>query len=135
MTEQKKLKLSKLDDEVEIAREDSWHILTVGQLKHEMQNLGEPHHKHNDWYTLKGAQWRPDAEAMIERHIELEADDMYEGWYDRAWDCINPEHIEKIQVILDQAFEDGHATNYWNYDQPVEIDILPTTAPKEGDTE
>ncbi|MNV92210.1 hypothetical protein D3C71_1867810 [compost metagenome] len=86
---------------------------------------------------------------------------MYEDWDERARDCIKPEHIEKIQAVLDEAFKGGYETEYWTYVNPVEIDIRPTPvqpavdpnailekngidptgwtwytpAPKEGDTE
>jgi hypothetical protein len=129
-----KLKLSELEDDIEVGRDGSvdenW---TVGELKHEIINLGESHHKHTDWCTLKPETWRPDAESMISQYIENEYQDMYEDWDERANDCITPEHIAKIQAVLDDAFKDGHATQYWSYDKPVEIDILPTPAPKEGE--
>ncbi|OAB36994.1 hypothetical protein PMSD_09970 [Paenibacillus macquariensis subsp. defensor] len=125
MNEQAKLKLSEIDDDIEIGRYDTNVRYTVAELKREIIELGESHHKNDDWHILIGQTWVPSAKRMIENYIENECDDMYEDWDERANDCITLEHQQRIQAVLDEAFSTGHATDYWTFDKPVEIDIKP----------
>lgn len=120
-----KLKLSMLNDDVEVSSEDTNITYTVAELKTEITEMGEEHHLTNNWYTIKKKKWKPSADTMIESYIESEYDDMYEDWDERANDCITDEVKSKIQAILDEAFKDDYATVYWTYEKPVEIDIFP----------
>lgn len=123
-----KLKLSELADDVEVSIEESHTTYTVAELKREILELGEPHHESTNWYTIKADRWQPSADSMLEQYIENERDNMYEDWNERANDCISEEHIKQIQAILDDAFSGSHATEFWNYVSPVEIDIFPHQA-------
>lgn len=121
-----KLKLSELANEIEISAEDSGIVYTVAELKHEITELGEPHHERANWYTIKRQKWTPSAQSMVEGYIENEYDNMYENWDERAWDCVmNHGAVEKIQAILDETFKSDHATAYWTHEDPIEIDIFP----------
>lgn len=120
-----KLKLSQLNDDVEISIEESNSVYTVAELKREILELGEEHHKSDNWYTIIRKQWKPSAINMIRDYIEREYDDMYEDWDERAMDCVSDTVVANIQTILDEAFESDYATAYWIYDKPVEIDIFP----------
>lgn len=124
----KKLKLSELADEVEVSIEESSNVYTVAELKHEILELGEPHHESPNWYTITRKRWKPNAMYMIETYIEREYDEMYEDWDNRALDCVTNEVIDKIQTILDEAFKDDYATTYWTYEDRLEIDIKPPYA-------
>ncbi|MEW9106795.1 hypothetical protein [Paenibacillus sp.] len=125
MTEVKVLKLSELADDVEIGRVDCNEIYTVAELKREIRELGADHHKKPDWHTTKSQRWQPSAQRMIEDYIDNQYPDMYEGWEDRANDCITEDVLQRLQAILDDAFSSDHATVYWTFEQPVEIDIYP----------
>jgi len=122
----KKLKLSQLNDDVEVSIEESHTVYTVAELKREIIESGEPHHESPNWYTIKRQKWTPDARSMLESYIDSEQDDMYEDWDERAWDClINHGVFEKFQAILNETFKCEFATAYWTYEKPVEIDIFP----------
>ncbi|MEH7249205.1 hypothetical protein V7114_20810 [Neobacillus niacini] len=121
-----KVKLSQLNDDAEVSIEESSTVYTVAELKGEILELGEPHHESPNWYTITRKKWVADAHLMLDRYIDCERDDMYEDWENRAWDCIESHGVVgKIQAILDEAYKTDHATAYWEYDQPVEIDIFP----------
>lgn len=119
-----RVKLSELPDTTELSIEESSTTYTAAELKHEIINLGEPHHESSNWYTIKPASWIPDAESMIDRMIDDTYDEMYENWDEKARDCVDKETVEKIQVLLTEMF--ASARDYWEYDKPVEIDIFPT---------
>lgn len=119
------LKLSELEDDVKIGREEHNEFYTVAELKREIIEFGEPCHEHTNWYTIKMHRWKPSAECMIEDYIENQYQDMYEDWDDRANDCITEDIMKRLQTILDEAFSGDHATVYWTFEQPVEIDIYP----------
>lgn len=121
----KMMKLSQLADDVEISVEESHLTYTVAELKREILDLGEPHHETSNWCVIKRQKWSPNANYMVESYIELEAQEMYEDWDERAMDCMTDEVIEEIQAILEKAFNSDHATAYWTYENPVEIDIFP----------
>lgn len=56
---------------------------------------------------------------IIEQFIENEYNNgMYEGWDERANDCIKPDQIDSIQAVLNEAFSRGYATQYWMLDGP-----------------
>ncbi|MED4353610.1 hypothetical protein P9265_14935 [Schinkia azotoformans] len=130
MEKVQKIKLSELSDDVEVAILDSHTTYTVAELKREIIELVEPHHESSNWHTLTRKRWTPSAEIMIDNYIESEYCEMYEDWDERAKDCIAVEVVEKIQAILDEAFKGDHATAYWTYEDPVEIDIFPKEVPK-----
>ncbi|NEZ43799.1 hypothetical protein [Paenibacillus alvei] len=125
MTEEKVLKLSELADDVELGREEHSTVYTVAELKREIIELGEPHHKYKHWYTIENQRWEPSAERMIEDYIDNQYPDMYEGWEERASDCITEDVLQRLQAILDEAFSSDHATVYWTFEEPVEIDVFP----------
>lgn len=121
-----KLKLSQLNDDVEVSVEETSTVYTVAELKREILELGEPHYKTEGWYTVKRENWQPSAHSMIESYIENEYQEMYEDWNERAWDCVmNYGLVDKIQSMLDETFKSDYATRYWTYEEPVEIDIFP----------
>lgn len=120
-----KLKLSKLSDDIEVSAKESHIVYTVAELKREILELGEPHHETSNWYTIERKRWSPDAYSMVESYIENEYCNMYDGWNERAMDCITDEVVDKIQAILNEAFKGDYATAYWEYDKPVEIDVFP----------
>lgn len=90
-----KVKLSELPDDVVVSREESTCFYEVGELKREITQLNEPHHKYDDWYICNDATWNPDAKYMLENYIENEAGDMYEDWDDKATDCVTPEYKDR----------------------------------------
>lgn len=100
-----KLKLSQLNDDVEVSIEESSTVYTVAELKAEILD-GEPHHESPKWYTIKRRKWSPNARWMIENYIDNEHEDMYEDWDERAWDCIEKESaVTKVQKVLDEVFK------------------------------
>ncbi|GEM04135.1 hypothetical protein HMI01_11230 [Halolactibacillus miurensis] len=121
----KKLKLSELDDDVEIGIDGAQSVQTVAELKQEINLYGAPIHDSDEWFVLIRRRWNPNAQTMLEYYIDNEEGDMYEDWYEQAWDCISDGVIEKIQTILDEAFSGDYATAYWTYENPVEIDVFP----------
>jgi hypothetical protein len=124
----KMLKLSELPDDVEIGQEEVNCKYTVAELKREIMELGEPHHESAKWFTIKLHRWKPDAEGMLDRYFENENDEMYEGWDDRAKDCVTEDVVDKIQALLDECFKSDHATVYWTFEKEVEIDLRPHQA-------
>ena len=120
-----KVKLSQLPDDTKISIEDSSRVYTAAEVKREIIEFGEPHHE-SSWYIVVEKRWRPDAKYMVQMYIEREYDDMYEDWDERAFECITEDHIRRIQVVLDEAFAGDYATKYWEYGEPVEIDIFPS---------
>ncbi|MFY0521419.1 hypothetical protein ACOMCU_26920 [Lysinibacillus sp. UGB7] len=122
------LKLSELADDVEVSVEESNTVYTVAELKREILELDEPHHKTPNWSTVIRQKWSPCANSMLDSYIDNEYQEMYEDWDDRAWDMVAKHDLEnKIQALLDEAFESDYATAYWTYDKPVEIDIYPNS--------
>jgi uncharacterized protein YdaL len=119
------LKLSSLPDYVEVSALDSGTVYTVKELKDEILRLGEPHHLTKGWHLIERKRWNPSAANMVESYIDSEYCEMYENWDERANDCMTKEVIQKIQDVLDEAFKGDHATAYWSYEEPIEIDILP----------
>ncbi|MCY8922160.1 hypothetical protein QFZ25_001845 [Bacillus atrophaeus] len=115
------LKLSQLQDDVEISIEETNDVYTVAEVKEEIRN-GEVCQNDN-WFVIERRVWRPNAASMIESYIENEHCYMYEDWDERANDCITSDVVEKIQSVLDEAFKGDYATAYWTYKQPIEIDI------------
>src|SRR5699024_4129022 len=120
------IKLSELADDVCVALEDSFRVYTVEELKQEISEFSEPHYKKGNWYIVEKRQWEPDAHRMLERYIEMEAEDLYEDWEERVWGDIQEEDIRKIQNILDNIFG-NNVTEYWEYkfSKRVDIDVYP----------
>lgn len=122
-----KLKLSQLDNGVQIANEFHTINSEVGELKDDIIEHNTPYHNvKGDWFVITPAKWEPNAKDMLDGYIESIYQEMYEDWDDRAWNCITDEVINKIQKILDETFDEA-TTNYWEFDfsKPVEIDIRP----------
>lgn len=120
------LKLSELSPDQLIARDGVGGIYEVSQVIDEITRLGETHHESKDWYTLKPAQWIPDAKSMIERYLECEQDDKYEDWFERTLDCFSKEDFDKIQEVLESAVKrDGTVTTYYDFVEKIEIDVYP----------
>ncbi|MFP7454298.1 hypothetical protein [Bacillus safensis] len=124
----KPLKLSNLPHHIEVGNEETHDIYMVAELIDEIRD-GETSPEGN-WFLIKRRRWEPSANAMIDRYIEAEHEEMYEGWAERADDCFTKEVVEKIQEVLNHAFRGDYATSYWTYEQRVEIDIFPQL--KEG---
>jgi hypothetical protein len=120
------VKLSELPEDTQLSLEESNTSYTAAKMKHEILELGEPHHLSKTWYTVKDATWTPSASGMIERLIEDAQDDMYEDWDERATDCVDDEVVAKMQVMLEEMFDS--ARGYWEYENQVEIDIFPHEA-------
>lgn len=118
-----KLKLSQLSDDVEIANKNTVRIWTVEELKNEIIQFGDE--QTGKWFIAKPKKWQPCAQSMIENYIENQADEMYEDWEERANNCVSSALIQNIQILLDGAFNNSDATDYWEWGTPVEIDILP----------
>jgi hypothetical protein len=112
-----KVLLSEISDDTMLSYEDSHETVTALELR-QMIAAGEIKPLDHTWIVAEPKVWKPDAEYMIIQYIENEYQDMYEDWDERANDCIKPEHIAKIQAVLDEAFSDGHATQYWMLDGP-----------------
>lgn len=123
----KKRKLSELADDVEVSVEETSTVYTVAELKQEIAT-GEPHHETSNWFTIHRKKWTPDARAMTENYIESEYDNMYEDWDERAQSCFTQEVIDQLQKVLDAAFKSDYATEYWSYEDRVEIDVFPPTS-------
>lgn len=122
-----KLKLSKLDDYVQIANEYGVRNYTVAEIKNEIVRYREPHHDvRGEWFVVNPAKWKPSAHDFLEYYIESVYQDMYEDWDNRAWNCVTDEVVNKIQAILDETLDEA-TTDYWEFDfnKPVEIDIRP----------
>lgn len=119
----KPLKLSNLPHHIEVCNEETHDIYMVAELIDEIRD-GETSPEGN-WFLIKRRRWEPSANAMIDRYIEAEHEEMYEGWAERADDCFTKEVVEKIQEVLNHAFRGDYATSYWTSEQSVEIDIFP----------
>lgn len=122
------VKLSELDDSIEIANERG-SLYRVCEIKAETEKFNEDFSDttcYGKWYIAEPATWKPDAKWMFERYIDCEYDDMYEDWDQRIWSCFTDEDFKKIQDILDDVVKrDNGVTNYYNLGKEVEIDILP----------
>lgn len=121
----KTLRLSELPDYVELAIEDSSMVYTVEELKREIAELGEPHHLSGSWYVIQRKKWVPNAVDMVDCYLEWKSDDMYDDWYERAFECLSQYHFRRIQSVLEDAFDTDYATAYWDYCDSVIIDIVP----------
>lgn len=113
-----KVKLSELPAETLLSYEGAHFTLTAAELRK------DPDQNDGTWYVCTEQRWHPTAKEMVNLYIENKYDNgMYEDWDERAFDCLKPEHYERIQSILDEAFKGDHATKYWMLDGPiVEID-------------
>lgn len=125
-----KLKLSELNDEIEISIEETSTVYTVAELKREILELGNPAHLSTNWYTIARHKWKPCAESMVDSYLENESCELYEDFYSVAMSDMEKGAIEKIQLILDETFNNNSTCDYWTYEKSVEIDIFPkaTTA-------
>lgn len=121
----KKLKLSEMNNEVEISIEESHIVYTVAELKREVMEMGEEHHLSSNWYTVTRRKWKPSAENMADGYLDTESDDLYEDFYSAAMSTLSKGAIEKIQHILNEVFDNNSVSDYWTYEIPVEIDVLP----------
>lgn len=73
-----------------------------------------------EWYIAEEHSWVPDARRMLDNYIENEADDMYEGWVENAFACMNKEQVCKIDVILEKMFDDS-TRKYYVATQEVDV--------------
>lgn len=117
------LKLSQLADDVVIANSDALKVWTVEELKNEIEEFGNK--GIGQWFIAKPQEWQPCAQSMIENYIDSQADGMYEDWDERALDCVSEELIQKMQALLDEAFKGDSVKTYYEWGEPVGIDILP----------
>lgn len=120
-----KIKLSEMNDEIEVSIEESSVVYTVGELKKEILEMGEEHHLSSNWYTVIKRKWKPSAEDMADRYLDNESDELYEDFYSAAMSELSNGAIEKIQHILDGVFGNNTVSDYWTYETPVEIDVSP----------
>jgi hypothetical protein len=126
MSKNETVRLSELDSETIVSYEDAHYTLTVAELR-ERVAVGD-YRGGVTWYVANPHCWSPTAKQMVEQYIENEYDNgMYEGWDERAFDCMKSEHYDRIQAVLDEAFKGDHATKYWMLDgAEVEIDVPAT---------
>lgn len=120
-----KIKLSEMNDEIEVSIEESSIVYTVAELKKEILEMGEEHHLSSNWYTVTRRKWKPSAEDMADRYLDNESDELYEDFYSVAMSELSKGAIEKIQNILDGVFGNNSVSDYWTYETPVEIDVFP----------
>lgn len=120
-----KLKLSEMDDAIEVSIEESHIVYTVAELKREIIELGEEHHLSSNWYTITRCKWKPSAADMADRYLDSESDELYEDFYSSAMSALSIGALEKIQYILDEVFNNSSVSDYWTYETPVEIDVFP----------
>lgn len=116
------VKLSELPNEAELSVEESGYTITAGELRSDLERDGDLDVASDSWRTIQRKSWKPDARDMIEKYIEDEYDEMYEEWDSRAMECLEHEHFQKIQEVLDEAFKGDSATAYWSYEKDVIID-------------
>ena len=119
-----KLKLSELDNNLEVASVNASGVYTVEELKDEIMG-GEPHHETKGWYIVGRKKWKPNAHNMLENYIEGESDEMYEDWEERVLSNLTDEAVAKIQAVLDEVLDHDYVTEYYTYETPIEIDIFP----------
>ena len=113
------VKLSELADDVMVAEEEG-HVMTAKDMRDDMA-LGQAFSR--DVFIAIPRIWSADAERMIERFIELDADEMYEDWENRTRDALMPT-VPKLQELLDQALATrSDVTNYYGLGERVEIDV------------
>lgn len=118
-----KVKLSQLPADTLLSYEDAREAITVSEL---IDRFDRWEGIDFTWHVVTEMRWKPSAARMVERYIESEYDDMYEDWDDRANDCLKQEYVDRIQAVLDEAFQGEYATKYWVLDGPeVIIDGLP----------
>lgn len=111
-----KVLLSELPEDTLISYEDACFTVSPSELRQRIAD-GEGVENHT-WYVAVEKRWKPSAKSMVERYIDSEYDEMYEDWDDRARDCLKPDHYQRIQAVLDEAFSGDHATKYWMLDGP-----------------
>ncbi|MCI3197650.1 hypothetical protein GXP75_18635 [Bacillus sp. HU-1818] len=117
-------KLSELPGEIEIATAINPSLLyTVDEVKAEIEG-GKPHHE-KTWVIINSRKWKPNADQMIDKYLDDENENMYEGWYEKAKANISNDAIQKIQSILDGELNYPGLTDYWTLEGEVEIDIFP----------
>lgn len=119
------VKLADLADDEVVSFEDETYTLTVS-VTLTVAELKEKLKKDNDatrkkWYVVQSQTWNPDAKRMIENYIKNEYKEMPDDWDDRANDCITEEVVQKIQSILDKAFESETVKQYWILKKKIEI--------------
>lgn len=122
-----KLKLSEMDDAIEVSIKESHIVHTVAELKREILAMGEEHHLSSNWYTVIRHEWKPSATDMVHGYLDNETDDLYEDFYSAAMSELSNGAIEKIQHILDGVFGNNTVSDYWTYETPVEIDVFPSS--------
>ncbi|MWV44807.1 hypothetical protein GRF59_14395 [Paenibacillus sp. HJL G12] len=111
-----KVKLSELPNDALLSYEDAHFTVSPGELRQRIED-GEDLVEHT-WYVASEQRWKPDAKQMLREYIEIQYEEMYEDWDDRAYDCLKQEHYDRIQAVLDKAFSSDHATKYWMLDGP-----------------
>lgn len=106
--------LSTLSDDVILSYEYATYTLTPSELRQRIEE-GEALGNHT-WYVCTPHKWKADAKRMIESYIDDQCQDMYEDWEEHAMDCLQQEHYDRIQAILDEAFSSEAVTDYWMLD-------------------
>jgi len=111
-----KVKLSELPNDTLLSYEDAHFTVTPSELRQRIED-GEDLLEYT-WYVAVEKCWKPDAKYMLDRYIESESDEIYEGWDDLAFYYLKQEHYERIQAILDEAFSGDSVKRYWTLDGP-----------------
>ncbi|MBP1907102.1 hypothetical protein J2Z32_003767 [Paenibacillus turicensis] len=121
-----KVRLSLLQDDVQLSYMDGG-IYTALELKESLEDERNRNDLSNkEWYLCSKKEWNPDPKYMMELYVEHEEHNvpMYEGWYERAMECLTEEHYNQIQAILDDAFKSESVSKYYALDDTkVIIDI------------
>lgn len=115
------VKLSELKDDVMVSFPESHYARSILELKKALEEK-EYDALNECWYTVSKQEWKPDAFAMIENYLEDESCEIYDGWIDNAFDCIDEGVVGKIQKILDNVLGKKSVAEYWQLDERVELD-------------
>lgn len=110
--------LSLLDNDTKLSYVDGG-MYTAEELKEE---LADERSKNlmscKEWYLCSEKEWIPDPKYMIELYVEHEENNvpMYEGWYERAMECLTEDNCNKLKAVLDDIFKAGSVKNFYTLD-------------------
>ena len=113
--------LEDLPDDKLVCSEYFSYVMTVAELKIELENGNNDSFSEEVWYTAKPMRWNPDARYMLDSYIENEYQEMYEDWDGLASEYITDEVVDKIQKILDDAFSGEHVKQYYTLEKPIKF--------------
>jgi hypothetical protein len=119
-------KLSELEDSSYLVSE-SFGKCIVEDIKDEI-NIDGRDASNEKWFLPIEQKWGPDARYMLDDYIENQYDNLYEGWDEKARDCLTVENVKELQDLLNRIFVGKHVTEYWEFGEQVEIDVFPAKA-------